>query len=156
VVIMSDDTPYHVTRRMNTAAFVLGQLRAPHTPWGDQPDPDSHPVRLPLPAGFPAVDVPRAVDWHVALAPHCGLPGTEVRVLLANGYGLNLLMGRGYSGHSTVEAQIFRHHGSPDDWEPAEDTPVATDAGPGLQGWADGPWLAAALVTLAALPPHRD
>jgi hypothetical protein len=112
-------------------------------------------VRLALPAGFPDVTTD-GFNWHVALAPYCGLPGTEVRVLLDNGYGLNLLKGRGYSGENTVEAMIFRHHGNPDDWEPAEDTPVRTTSGPGLEGWADGAWLTEALAVLAALPPHTS
>jgi hypothetical protein len=111
------------------------------------------PYLLPLPHGFPRVTISHT-DVHTTLAPSCGLPGVEVRVLLGNGYGLNLLKGRGYSTGNTVEAMIIRHHGDPADWEQAEDTPVRTNAGPGLQGWADGAWLTAALATLTALPPH--
>jgi hypothetical protein len=110
-------------------------------------------VRLALPDDFPDVHTD-GIATHVSRAPYGGLPGTQVRILLDNGYGLSLLKGRGYSGHSTVEAQIFTHHGDPDDWEPAGDTPVRTTSGPGLQGWADAAWLTEAITTLAALPPH--
>lgn len=35
------ESPGHVARRLDTAAFVLGQIRAGHTPWGTAPDPDT-------------------------------------------------------------------------------------------------------------------
>lgn len=107
-------------------------------------------MRLPLPIGFPDVEVPRAVHWHLVLVPECGLPGTEVNVLLPNGYGLSLIHGRGYSSRRTVEAQVIRHDGGPLDVVPDATTPVVTGGGD-TRGWADAVWLADALLTLAAL-----
>lgn len=107
-------------------------------------------MRLPLPTGFPNVEVPRTIHWHLALAPYCGLPGTEVNVLLPNGYGLSLIHGRGHSTRRTVEAQVIRHHGDPLAVVPDASTPVVTGGGD-TKGWADAAWLAAALSTLAAL-----
>lgn len=108
-------------------------------------------MRLALPDGFPAVEIPDDLDVSVHTAPYIGLPGTEVRVLLANGYGLNLLKGRGYSSPNSVEAVVISHSGDPDNWDFARGTGVPTRDGLYLQGWATGEWVANALSILAAL-----
>lgn len=69
------------------------------------------PDRLNLPAGFP--DLAPDPSWAVHLVDSEPLPGTEVRVLLPNGYGLSLIYGRGYSGLTTVEASVIAHGGDP-------------------------------------------
>lgn len=116
-------------------------------------------MRLPLPAHFPDVDVPleTAASAVVSLV-QTGLPGTELHVTLANGYGMSLIHGRPgiYSGEHTVECMLA-HFPDTDtgDFRAIGRVPgIRTDAGPGLQGWATGPWLASALAVLAALPPR--
>jgi hypothetical protein len=37
---MSEETPFEVDRRQSQAAFILGQIRAGYTPWGEPGDPD--------------------------------------------------------------------------------------------------------------------
>jgi hypothetical protein len=37
---MDEESPSQVDRRLNAAAFVLGQIRSGRVPWGDPGDPD--------------------------------------------------------------------------------------------------------------------
>lgn len=113
-------------------------------------------MRLPLPQQFPDVDLPlEIVAATVVTRVQTGLPGVDLLVILPNNYGLYLIHGRhaAYCGDSTVEALVVHVHRETGVHTPADDTPVRTTGGPGLQGWADGAWLADALSTLARLSP---
>jgi hypothetical protein len=118
-------------------------------------------MRLPLPAHFPDVDVPlETAATAVVSLVQTGMPGTELHVILANGYGMSLIHGRpgAYNGEHTVECQLAHFPATLRDtgyFRATGRVPgITTGNGPGLQGWATGQWLASALAVLAALPPR--
>jgi hypothetical protein len=108
-----------------------------------------------LPDGFPAITTPQPLKHTVHITPYCGLPGTEVHVLLPNGYGLGLITGRCSSGVNTVEAYPIRHDGDPDSWGYAHGALLGLPDEFPVKGWADATWVSAALLTLAALPARH-
>lgn len=109
------------------------------------PDRSHLPPHFPLPANLP----PGAA---VHLQPQV-LPGTEVAVLLPNGYALSLVQGRGHATLHTAEAWVAAHDGTPDT---LHDVPDSAPGGPHVHGWSDRNWITAALDVLAALPAlHR-
>jgi hypothetical protein len=115
-------------------------------------------MRLPLPVEFPDVEVTLDVAAS-AVITRCAspLPGTELHVILANGYGLSLIHDRraAYCGEHTVEAQVAYFPRTTRDlgmFRALNVPGIDTEGYTGLKGWADALWLASTIRTLAALP----
>jgi hypothetical protein len=109
------------------------------------------PDRDRLPAGFP--DLTPDPAWAMHLVDNPALPGTEVRVLLPNGYGLSLVYGCGYSGLTTVEAAVIAHGGDPYLFEFLAGTVLSDHPDTPTLAYANAVALRRALAVLATYAP---